>query len=104
MTSTGPCPLPDPGWSDEVVAALMAQDGSLDEVDARIVMSLIERTMPGGVTTDVEAVVLRHLAQGFDMQLRQGHVDELSEVVDPSLPADAQTVIQFQMAFDPDIL
>ena len=93
----GPCPLPDPRWSPEIVAALLSHDPSLDEVDARIVLSLIQRALPHDVERGVEEVVLEHLNAGFDLQLRRGHVDRLSDVVDPAAPADEQTVIQFQV-------
>jgi len=96
----GPCPLPDPRWSDQVVAALLTHDRSLDETDARIVLSLIQRALPADIVQGVEEVVLDHLRSGYDLQLRRGHVDRLSDVVDPSVPAAEQTVIQFQVTLD----
>jgi len=90
----GPCPPPDPGWSAETVAALVAAYPSLDEIDARIFLTLLERTYTSlGDRAHVEAVVTEHLQQGIDLRLREGRASGLSDIYDPALgPAEQETI------------
>ena len=94
LTYEGPCPPPDPGWSGDVVTELQQHYPMLDETDARIFLSLLQRVRPGSRDA-VEAVVLEHLRQGVDLRLRAGHADELSEQYDPALADDEQEAIVF---------
>jgi len=94
LTYEGPCPPPDPAWSDDVVAELRAHYPRIDDIDARIFLSLLQRVRPGSRHA-VEAVVLEHLRQGIDLRLRVGRADELSDHYDPALPDDQQEAIVF---------
>ncbi len=92
----GPCPSPGDHWSAEVVGALLADHPFLDEVDARIFLTLLHRTWPGlGSVEEVEALVLDRLARGVDLRLRSGRAGDLSGQYDPSLPDEQQEVIVF---------
>ena len=92
----GPCPAPGEGWSAETVAELLAAHPFLDEVDARIFLSLLQRAHTGLASADaVEAVVLEHLRKGLDLRLRAGRADELSDLYDPARSPDAQDDITF---------
>jgi len=96
LTYEGPCPPPDPGWSGEVVAELRQHYPRLDEADARIFLSLLQRVRPGSRDA-VEAVVFEHLRQGIDLRLRAGRADELSEQYDPALTEGEQGTIVFHV-------
>jgi hypothetical protein len=90
----GPCPPPEEAWTPEVVADLVRAYPFIDEVDARIFLSLLQRAHSGLDSVDsVEAVVLEHLRKGLDLRLRAGRADELSDLYDPARsPADQDDI------------
>lgn len=97
----GPCPPPDPEWSDEVVAALQARYPSLDGTDARIFLGLLARTFPQiGGRAEIEAVVFEHVERNLDLQLREGHADGLSEIWDPARGVLEQDEITFYLTLE----
>jgi len=92
----GPCPPPGAEWSAETVAELIEAYPFLDEVDARIFLSLLRRAHTGLESADqVEAVVLEHIRKGLDLRLRAGRADELSDLYDPARSPDQQDDITF---------
>lgn len=90
----GPCPPPEPGWSAGAVAALVSAYPELDETDARIFLTLLERTYTSlGDRPRVEAVVLEHLERGIDLRLQEGRAADLSDIYDPARgPAEQETI------------
>ncbi len=97
----GPCPPPDPGWSDEVVAALRARYPSLDGTDARIFLGLVARTFPQiGGRAAIEDVVLEHVERNLDLRLDAGHAAALSEAWDPARSVLDQDEITFYLTLE----
>jgi len=97
----GPCPPPDPAWSQVTVDALRGSYPFLDDTDARIFLTLLERTYASlGGRDRIEAVVGEHLEQGIDLRLQEGRAGDLSEIYDPSRgPAD-QEILTFYVTLE----
>lgn len=97
----GPCPIPDAGWSAEIVAGMRAAYPFMDDVDTRIFLSLLRRTYTSlGGTVGVEQVVERHLSLGLDLRLDRGQADGLSEIYDPERPPEDQDEIRFYVRLE----
>ncbi len=97
----GPCPPPDPGWNSATVDALIAAYPFVDETDARIFLTLLERTYASlGDRGRIESVVGEHLVRGIDLRLREGRAEDLSEIYDPARAPDEQDLITFYVTLD----
>ncbi len=67
----GPLPTVDPAWSAELVGALLSRHPTLDAVDARLLLSLIDAAFTElGGAPGVEAAVWRELLRPQGMALR----------------------------------
>ncbi len=94
----GPLPLPAATWSDDLVAAIRRRHPSLDDMDVRILLGLVQlayRELPD--RSSVERAVWRSLSGGEGLAIR-GEEARLSEIWLPPKGHDEQPIVTFLLS------
>lgn len=96
-TYDGPLLPPSDRWSDRTVEAIRARHPGLDDVDARILLTLVAAVLPElSDAAEVELAVRSALLQEAGLGVTAAE-RELSELWAPGRPADQQPSILFEV-------